>query len=127
MIRIQRCHWLIGVRLEDLWVSVCPIDRFDLHAGLRWFTDAHRMNTDSRMKQVLMMEIESSRSGNRKPKLHGVAMKLSPFVWVLRNGYTFYCSIRDNDNNDDAVPEHDYVCPCNKINKQSKGKQYVRK
>ena len=67
------------------------------------------MNTNSRVKQILMMETEGRR-GNRQPKLYGVAMKLSPCVWVLRNGYTFYCSVGDNgDNNDDDVPEHGCV------------------
>ena len=33
MTRIRQHHWLISVKLEDLWVSLCPIERFDLYAG----------------------------------------------------------------------------------------------
>ena len=32
MTRIRQHHWLISVKLEDLWVSLCPIERFDLYA-----------------------------------------------------------------------------------------------
>ena len=36
--RIWQHHWLIGMKLEDLWVSLCPIERFDLYADTRSFT-----------------------------------------------------------------------------------------
>ena len=29
---IRQRHWLISVKLEDLWVSLCPIKKFDLYA-----------------------------------------------------------------------------------------------
>ena len=32
MTRIRQHHWLISVKLEDLWVSLWPIERFDLYA-----------------------------------------------------------------------------------------------
>ena len=29
---LRQRHWPISVKLEDLWVSLCPIKRFDLYA-----------------------------------------------------------------------------------------------
>ena len=29
---IRQRHWLINVKLEDLWVPLCPIERFDSYA-----------------------------------------------------------------------------------------------
>ena len=29
---IRQRNWLISVKLEDLWVSLCPIEIFDLYA-----------------------------------------------------------------------------------------------
>lgn len=33
VIAIGPCNWLIRVNLEDLWVSLCSIQRFDLYAA----------------------------------------------------------------------------------------------
>ena len=33
MTKIRQHHWLKCVKLEDLWVSLCPIERFDLYAA----------------------------------------------------------------------------------------------
>ena len=38
MTRIRQHHWLISVKLEDLWVSLCPIERFDLYAVWKVFS-----------------------------------------------------------------------------------------